>query len=211
VARLAVLASGDGGNFEAIVAALRAPGVALRLNGPDGAGASEEARHECVLLVHDRADAYAAARARLLGVGALYVSYAGRARADAEHEIAAALDEVEADLVALAGFMRLLSPGFVRARTGRILNVHPSLLPRWPGKDSILRAWKAGDREYGVTVHVVDEGMDSGPVLAQESFRPPAGAGLHEIETLVHEIEHELYPRTLVKVLDGLEAGKKAR
>lgn len=187
--RLAVLASGNGSNFQALVEALRkAPG----------------ARHECVLLLHDRRAAYAAERARALGIPARYVSYVGRSRDQAEAEIASALDASGADLVALAGFMRLLSPAFVGARRGRIVNVHPAVLPSWPGVDSIERAYRSGATEFGVTVHIVDAGMDTGPILIQEAFRPEPGTSLAEIEQETHEIEHRIYPKAVLALLDQI-------
>jgi phosphoribosylglycinamide formyltransferase-1 len=191
VADLAVLASGNGGNFQAIVEALHAA---------PGHG------HRCVLLIHDRKAAYAAERARALAVPSRYVSYAGRARADAEEEIAALLGSAGAELIALAGFMRILSSDFVRNRAGRIVNVHPSLLPSWPGIDSIERAHAAGAKEFGVTVHLVDEGMDTGPILVQEAFRPSAGSSLAEIERTTHEIEHRIFPAAVLGLLDEIDA-----
>jgi phosphoribosylglycinamide formyltransferase-1 len=194
VARLAVLASGNGGNFQALVEALAARGQA-------GGGS-----HACALLVYDRKAAYAAERAKALGIASRYVAYKGREREEAEAEIAEALDEAGAELLALAGFMRLLSPSFVNAREGRIVNVHPSLLPLWPGKDSIARAFEAGAHEFGVTVHIVDRAMDSGPILLQESFEPIPGSCLAEIERRTHEIEHRIYPRAVLGLLDGIDA-----
>ncbi|HOX33001.1 MAG TPA: phosphoribosylglycinamide formyltransferase [Spirochaetales bacterium] len=198
MARLAVLASGNGSNFQAIVEALRA------------AAAAGGRRHGCVLLVHDRRAAYAAERARALGVPARYLPYAGRSREEAEAELAAALDEAGAELVALAGFMRLLSPAFVAARRGRVVNVHPAVLPAWPGAGSIRRAYEAGAAEFGATVHFVDEGMDTGPILIQEAFRPAPGSSLAEIERATHEIEHRIYPRAVLGLLDAIEAEGRA-
>jgi phosphoribosylglycinamide formyltransferase-1 len=191
VSRLAVLASGNGSNFEAIVEALRARPTAA---GP---------RHECVLLVYDRRAAYAAQRARRLGIPSRYVSYYQRDPAEAEAEIAAALAKAEAEAVALAGFMRILSGPFVAARRGRILNVHPSLLPKWPGARAIERAYAAGERGFGVTVHFVDEGMDTGPIIVQESFSAGKDESLEEVETRVHSLEHRIYPRAVIEFLDG--------
>ncbi len=191
MAELAVLASGNGGNFQAIVEALKA--------APGG-------KHRCILLIHDRKAAYAAERAHALRIPSRYVSYLGRSRADAEAEIAAALDSAGADLVALAGFMRILSPEFTRSWTGRIVNVHPSILPSWPGVDSIERAHAAGAKEFGVTVHLVDEGMDTGPIIVQEAFRPKTGSSLAEIERATHEIEHRIYPAALLGLLDEIDA-----
>lgn len=184
MARLAVLASGNGSNFEALATAARAAG------------------HEVCLLVCDRPDAYAFERARRLSVPAALVPWKGRPREEAESELEAELEAAGADVVALAGFMRLLSPAFVARRRGRLVNVHPSLLPAWPGAHAIERAWEAGDAELGVSVHYVDEGMDTGPLLAQE--RLGRGPSLEETEAAVHELEHRLYPRVVIGLLDGL-------
>ena len=195
MARLAVLASGNGSNFQALVTALRED---ARHNG-------RGRQHECVLLIHDRKAAYAAQRAVLLGIPARHVSYFEREAWEAEAEIAAALDAARADIVALAGFMRLLSPAFVEARKGRIVNVHPSLLPKWPGVRSIDRAFDAGERKFGVTVHLVDSGMDTGPIIASESFEARADRALDVIEEKIHAIEHEIYPRAVLGLLDAIE------
>ena len=199
MARLAVLASGNGSNFQALAEALRAR--------PAEAGPA----HECVLLIHDRKAAYAAARAGLLGVRALHVGYQDRGRESAEAEMADALSEARVDLVALAGFMRILSPDFVRPREGRIVNIHPSLLPKWPGARAIERAYEAGEREFGATVHSVDEGMDTGPILARASFVAMPGSLLAEIESKVHELEHHIYPRTVIELLDAIDGAGKIR
>jgi phosphoribosylglycinamide formyltransferase 1 len=199
VARLAVLASGNGSNFEALVAALRAR--------PEPAGP----RHECVLLAYDRKAALAAERAVHLSVSSRYVTYLGRSREEAEAEIGDALGEARADLVALAGFMRVLTPGFASRWKGRILNIHPSLLPKWPGAHAIADAFEAGERDFGVTVHYIDEGVDTGPIVAQESFRAADRESLESIEARTHEIEHRLYPRVALEVLDGIERSRRPR
>ena len=199
MSRLAVLASGNGSNFEALAEAIRS-------RSPDTGP-----RHECVLLLYDRKAAYAAERARRLGIPLRYVSYFQREIAEAEAEIATALAEACVDLVALAGFMRMLSPAFVSARKGRIVNVHPSLLPKWPGAHAIEHAHDSGQREFGVTVHFVDEGMDSGPVIARESFEADPTEALVEIEAHVHAVEHRVYPRAVLGLLDALESEKGKR
>jgi formyltetrahydrofolate-dependent phosphoribosylglycinamide formyltransferase len=193
VARLAVLASGNGSNFEALARALARRPV------------SEGPRHDCVLLLYDRKAAFAALRARRLGIPERYVSYFKREAAEAEADIASAIDESGAELVALAGFMRILSPSFVASRRGRIVNVHPSILPAWPGAHAIERAYESGSPEFGVTVHYVDEGMDTGPILASERFDRRTGDTLDEIEARVHSIEHDIYPRAVLDLLDAIE------
>lgn len=199
MARLAVLASGNGGNFEALVRALR--------ERPDNEGP----RHECVLLAYDRKTAFAAERAVALGVPARYVSYYKRAAVEAEAELAASLSVAGAELVALAGFMRLLSPQFVAARSGRIVNVHPSILPAWPGAHAIARAYDAGSCEFGVTVHYVDEGMDTGAPIAFEAFERESGERVDEVEARVHAVEHRIYPKAILSLLDAIEAERNRR
>lgn len=191
MARYAVLASGNGSNFEALVLQLRD-------------------RHDCVLLVHDRRKAYAAERAARLGIPSRYVTYVGRSASEAEAEIAAALAERNVELVALAGFMRLLGPSFVASYRGRILNIHPSLLPKWPGAHAIARAHAAGELRFGASVHLVDEGMDTGPVLAQEAFEIEPSDSLESVEARVHAVEHRIYPRTALTVLDDLTARRRS-
>ncbi|MBN1242513.1 MAG: phosphoribosylglycinamide formyltransferase [Spirochaetales bacterium] len=188
MAKLAVLASGNGTNFEALALAL------------------EGGAHRLVLLVHDRKDAYAQERAARLGIPSRYVTWAGRSREEAEAELGAALSEAGTELVALAGFMRLLSPAFVERWAGRLVNVHPSVLPAWPGVDSVRRSFDAGADEFGVTVHYVDSGMDTGQVIAQRKFRRWPGATLEAVETRVHELEHGLYPRVVLEMLDRVDA-----
>jgi phosphoribosylglycinamide formyltransferase-1 len=193
MAKLAVLASGNGSNFEALVLAARAAG------------------HEAALLVCDRPGAFVLQRAARLGVPSVLVSYARGDRAHpedkiirrlaAEARITNALEEAGTDLVALAGFMRLLGPGFVARWQGRLVNIHPSLLPAYPGIEAIQRAWDAGEPLLGVTVHYVDEGMDTGPVLARVEVARQAS--LEATEQALHEAEHRLYAQVVTGLLDG--------
>lgn len=195
MARLAVLASGDGSNFQALAESL---------------AAIEGRPHECVLLIHDRREAYAARRAAGLGIPSRHIPYFGRGAREAEAELAEALDRAKADIVALAGFMRILSPGFVKPRAGRMVNIHPSLLPKWPGSRAIERAFEAGDSLFGATVHLVDSGVDTGPIIASSSFMARPGSALAEIEARVHAVEHEIFPRAVAGLLDAVD-GKGPR
>lgn len=187
MASLAVLASGYGSNFEAI---------ALALNGGP---------HDLVLLVCDRPGAYAVERARRLKVPSRLVSYKGRKREAVEEEIGLYLDETGVDAIALAGYMRILGPMIVGRYRGRLLNVHPSLLPAYPGVDAIRRMYEAGENRFGVTVHLVDEGVDSGGILAQEATERIEGESLADLEERIHAIEHRLFPRVIVDILDSLD------
>lgn len=187
MSRLAVLASGSGSNFERLVEAVRGSG-----------------RHECVLLLYDRKAAGAAGRALRLGVPSRHISYVGRPREAAEAELQEALATAQADLVALAGFMRILGPGFVSAWEGRLVNLHPSLLPAYPGAGAIHRAYAAGDKIVGVSVHFVDKGMDTGPLIAQDSIQRKDDESEADLEARMHALEHRLYPAVVLDLLDEL-------
>jgi len=186
MAELAVLASGNGSNFQALAEALTGT------------------RHRVACLVSDRPGAYALQRARRLGLPAHLVSYAGRSREEAEEEILRTLGLYRIDLIALAGFMRLLSPRFVDAYPSRIVNIHPSLLPKHPGKEGIAESYASDDRELGITIHYVDYGLDSGPIILQESFVRNGNESIQEIEERIHGLEHRLYPMVVLRLLDAL-------
>jgi phosphoribosylglycinamide formyltransferase-1 len=192
--RVAVLASGSGSNFQAIVEALSRP----ELN-PAG--------HRVVLLVCDKPGAYCLERAASLGVPTAVVPYGKggttEVRQTAEAAMIRVLEDCGADLVVLAGFMRILTPLFVSRWKGRLLNVHPALLPRHPGAHSIADSFASDDDHLGVTVHWVDEGVDTGAIVAQQSFARAEAATLAEAEARIHQIEHTLYPATILKVLGG--------
>ena len=113
------------------------------------------------------------------------------------------LEARDVDLIVLAGFMEILSASFIRRFEGRIVNVHPSLLPAFPGIRAIEQAIDYGVRVMGVTVHFVDEGVDSGPVLLQESFELPYPRDIEVIEQRVHEVEHRLLPRAIRLIAAG--------
>lgn len=195
MARLAVLASGSGSNFEAIVSALRTDG-----------------RHEIAILVSDRKRAYALERAARLGVKAAYVTFVGRTKAEAEAEISALLESEGVELVALAGYMRIMGPEFVGRWRGRLVNLHPSLLPLYPGAHGIRDSYMSDDRELGISVHYVDEGMDTGGIIAQYSIPRVEGETLEGAESRIHQLEHRHYPAEIIKLMSALPtaaAGEK--
>ena len=188
--RLAILLSGRGSNFEAIADAVERGVI------PNA---------EIVAVVSDSPDARGLARARERDLPAMLVDrsrFAGRA----DHETA--LDEVlsreRPDLICLAGYMRLLSPQFVARWRGRILNIHPALLPKYPGLDSQRRALEAGERESGCTVHFVDEGTDTGPVILQRRVPVLPGDTVETLSARILKEEHEAYPEAIARVLEGL-------
>jgi phosphoribosylglycinamide formyltransferase-1 len=114
-----------------------------------------------------------------------------------EDETAAFLDRHDVELVVLAGYMRILSPAFLSRFPGRIVNVHPSLLPAFPGRTAITDALAHGVRVTGVTVHIVEEQVDSGPILKQEAVEVPYDGDAVELERRIHEVEHRLLPQAV--------------
>ena len=174
-----MLASGRGSNFQAIARAVESGFIPATL----------------AALVTDRADAGALAIARAHGIQALCIDPHDHWGPEAhEAQVIAALDERGVELVCLAGYMRLLSGAFVKHFEGRLLNIHPSLLPAFPGLRAIDEALAAQVETTGVTVHLVDAGMDSGPVLRQE--RVPVEPRESLVER-IHAVEHRLLPEVV--------------
>ena len=138
-------------------------------------------------------------------------SYKELGKADAEEAIALAVEEAGADWIVLAGFMRILSPDFVRRFAGRIINIHPALLPLFPGAHGIQDAWDAGVPETGVTIHIVDEEVDHGPILAQESVKREPEDTIETLEAKIHAVEHKLYKKTLKEFFAKNPANPKWR
>jgi phosphoribosylglycinamide formyltransferase-1 len=191
--RIAILLSGRGSNLEAIADAV-------------DAGRIPDAR--IVAVVSDVATARGLARARERGLPAhdLDRSRFG-SRAEQEAAVNRVLEDARVDLICLAGYMRILSPDFVARWPGRILNIHPSLLPRYPGTSPQRRALEAGDSESGCTVHLVDEGTDTGPIVLQRAVPIAAGDTEDTLSARILEVEHALYPEAITKVLAGLQRG----
>jgi phosphoribosylglycinamide formyltransferase 1 len=185
--RVAVLVSGTGTNLQAILD---------QLHGRD--------RIEVVGVVSNNPDAQALERARAAGVEAAVFERSGHAdRAARDEAVADWLDERGVDLVVLAGYMELLSPGFVRRFPNRIVNVHPALLPSFPGLDAVGQALEHGVRLTGVTVHFVDEGVDSGPIILQRAIEVPYTRDRSALEDEIHRVEHELLPRAIRLIANG--------
>jgi phosphoribosylglycinamide formyltransferase-1 len=185
--RLVVLASGTGSNLRAILD---------RLHGREGI--------EVVGVGSDKAEARALERAREARVETAVFPRGDFA--DREARDAAMGDWIEsrgADLIVLAGYMQLLSGSFVARFRDRIVNVHPALLPAFPGLDAIGQALEAGVDTTGVSVHFVDEGVDTGPVLLQREVAVPASRDRAELEQAIHATEHELYPEAIRMIAAG--------
>lgn len=158
---------------------------------------------EIVVVISDKADARGLALAAERGIETLAIERRGRNREEHEREIIAALHERRVDLVCLAGYMRLLSPCFVEAFRGRILNIHPSLLPAFPGLDAQRQALAHGAKMSGCTVHFVDETLDGGPIIAQRAVPVLEGDTVETLSARILEQEHKLYADAVKMVLSG--------
>jgi phosphoribosylglycinamide formyltransferase-1 len=156
---------------------------------------------EIVAVISDKADAPGLTLARERGIAVLAIERRGRNREEHEREIIAALLEHHVDLVCLAGYMRLLSPCFVEAFRGRILNIHPSLLPAFAGLDAQRQALAHGVKVTGCTVHFVDETLDGGPIIAQRVVPVLEGDTVETLSARILEQEHKLYAEAVRTVL----------
>lgn len=156
---------------------------------------------EIVVVVSDKRDAGGLLAADERGLKTRIVERKGRSREEHEREIIAILEENQVDLVCLAGYMRLLSPCFIEAFRGRIVNIHPSLLPAFPGLDAQRQALDHGAKVSGCTVHFVDETLDGGPIIAQRSVPVLDGDTVEALSARILEQEHQLYPEAIAKIL----------
>jgi phosphoribosylglycinamide formyltransferase-1 len=180
--RIAVLISGTGTNLQALLDQLHSPGGPLEIVG----------------VASSRSDAMGLRRAQAAGVESAVFPLADHEdRGARDQALGDWLNSLEVDLIVLAGFMEVLTPAFVARFDGRIINVHPSLLPEFPGLRAIERAVEAGVERTGVTVHFVDEGVDTGPIVLQEALELSYPADIAEIEERVHGVEHRLLPRAV--------------
>jgi phosphoribosylglycinamide formyltransferase-1 len=180
--RIAVLISGTGTNLQALLDQLHSPGGPLEIVG----------------VASSRSDAMGLRRAQAAGVeSAVFPLADHQDRGARDQALGDWLNSLEVDLIVLAGFMEVLTPAFVARFDGRIINVHPSLLPEFPGLRAIERAVEAGVERTGVTVHFVDEGVDTGPIVLQEALELSYPADIAEIEERVHGVEHRLLPRAV--------------
>lgn len=190
VLRVAVLASGEGSNLQAIIDSV---------HGRFGV--------EVVCVLSDKAHARALERASAVGIetGVFELQpYLDddllNARVARDLDMAERLQASQVDLIVLAGYMQILSAEFINRFFGRIINVHPSLLPKYPGLAAIEQALEASESQTGVTVHYVDEGVDTGEVIAQEPIGIAPGEGIESLTARVHEIEHRLLPEVIAQI-----------
>ncbi len=185
---LGILLSGRGSNFVAIADSI-------------DAGRIPDARISIV--ISNRAEAPGIAIARERGLNALVIPSKGRPREEHDHEVVAALKQNQVDLICLAGYMRLLSPWFVRQFPRKILNIHPSLLPAFPGLEAQEQAFAYGVKVSGCTVHFVDEELDHGPIIVQSAVPVLDGDSEHTLTARILEQEHIAYTEAIKVVLEG--------
>ena len=162
---------------------------------------------EIAIVVSDKANARGLELARERGIEARAIERRGRTREEHEREIVAVLRDHQVELVCLAGYMRLLSPCFVEAFRGKILNIHPSLLPAFPGLDAQRQALEHGVKLSGCTVHFVDESLDGGPIIAQRAVPVMEGDTVETLSARILEQEHKLYPEAVTMILAADERG----
>lgn len=186
--RIAVFASGGGSNFQALADAI----------------AEGKLHAELKLLVCDKPQAQVVERAARAGVPAFAFRPRDYASREAyEEEILAKLREAEVELVVLAGYMRILTDVMVQGYWGRMLNIHPSLLPSFPGMHAVRQALDYGVKVTGVTVHIVDGGLDSGAIVAQRAVEIREGDTEESVSERIHLIEHQLYPQVVQDIATG--------
>jgi len=186
MAKVVVMASGGGSNFQAIAEAIR------------------QTPHEIAGLICDRKEAGCFSRGEALNITSKYIPYYRLTQQEAEEKILSAFIAWQGDILVLAGFMRLLSASFIQSLPARIVNIHPSLLPKYPGTKGIEESFRSDDAEMGITIHYVDKGMDTGPVILQKKIPRIQNESLEDFETRIHRLEHRFYPETVLNLLSAL-------
>lgn len=187
VCNVVVLISGNGSNLQALLD-------------------SQQPNHPMCIqaVVSNRADAYGLERAKQAGVATQVLDHKAFTHREAfDQALIQAIDAYAPDLVVLAGFMRILTPGFVAHYTGRLLNIHPSLLPKYKGLDTHRRALEAQEPEHGCSVHFVTAELDGGPVVAQAVLKVSPQEPLEQLVDRVHRLEHQLYPQVVHWFAEG--------
>jgi phosphoribosylglycinamide formyltransferase-1 len=184
--RLGILLSGRGSNFEAIARNVQAGKIPA----------------EIAVVISNKQEALGLGRAREMGLETRFLPSKGKEREAFDHEVVAVLKEFQVDLVCLAGFMRILSPYFVREFPRRILNIHPALLPAFPGEDAQRQALEYGVKFTGCTVHLVDEGVDTGPIVCQAVVPVQDDDTAETLAARILQEEHRVYSEAICLLLE---------
>ncbi|MBU8906393.1 phosphoribosylglycinamide formyltransferase [Desertibacillus haloalkaliphilus] len=185
--KIAVFASGTGSNFSAIIDAVHAGQLAVDVK----------------VLICDRPHAKVIEKAKANGIPTFtFTPKQFEGKQAYEQEILRELKAKNVEFIALAGYMRLVGETLLKAYEGKIVNIHPSLLPAFPGKDAIGQAFQARVKVTGVTIHFVDEGMDTGPIIAQEAVKIDEQDKIEDVTKKIQTVEHQLYPKVLKELLE---------
>jgi phosphoribosylglycinamide formyltransferase 1 len=183
---LGILLSGRGSNFEAIARNVETGKIPAKIS----------------IVISNREDAPGLSKAREIGLTTRFIPSKGKEREAYDREVVAALEEAKVDLVCLTGFMRILSPYFIRAFPRRILNIHPALLPAFPGLDAQKQALDYGAKFTGCTVHIVDEGVDTGPIICQAVVPIHDGDTVEALSARILKEEHRIYSEAVCLLLE---------
>jgi len=192
MARIAIFASGNGSNFEAIAANF-----------------INDSENEVKLLICDKEKAFVLERAKKFNVSYELIKYQKDERELAENKIIKIVNKNNIDVIFLAGYMKILSPFLLKNISIPIINIHPSILPKYKGINAIEKAFESNDKEIGITIHYVVEEVDSGEIILQEKIPLDREKGLDFIEQEVHQLEHKWYPVIAKKICDKLNLDKK--
>ena len=183
--RAAILASGNGSNFEAIITAVK----------------RQEIEMDVAFVFSDKPDAFVLERAKNHGIDAIHFSPKSYStKGIYEAELLHLLEEYQVEWIILAGYMRIIGPCLLEAYPQRIINIHPSLLPKYPGLHGIKDAFDAKATQTGVTIHYIDTGVDTGPIIVQEALDILSTDTLESLEEKIHQLEHRLYPKVLAEI-----------
>lgn len=186
IPNIAIFASGSGSNFQAIADAIQ----------------NKKLEATIALLVCDNPQAFVIERARKLQIETfVFNPKSFSSKAEYETFIAKKLLDLNIHLVVLAGYMRIIGQTLLAQFPNKIINIHPALLPSFPGAHGIKDAYEYGVKVFGVTVHFVDAGVDTGTIIDQESFKMETPMTIEEVEEKIHQIEHQIYPKVLQKIL----------
>lgn len=186
---IGIFASGSGSNFENLVLALE-----------DGRGEGYSVK----FLFSDKKNAFALERAKKLGIENICIELKDCLnKEEYEKRILKKLEEENIELIVLAGYMKIISSTLLKKYENRIINIHPSYLPNYQGKDAIKRAFLEKNKETGVTIHFVDKGVDTGSIIYQEKLNIENIQTLEEIENKIHQLEYEIYPKVLTRLCQG--------
>ena len=188
IKKLAVLVSGNGSNLQSIIDSINIGEINANIS----------------LVISNIETAYALTRAKRENLNSAFLNHKNfSSRESFDQALSELLIKHEVDLIVLAGFMRILSNSFTEKFNRKIINIHPSLLPKYPGLKTHEKVMNNKDKYHGVTIHLVDEGLDSGPIIAQARFEVTKYKDIDSLITKVHSLEHKLYPLIIKKVVEG--------